>query len=448
MFENLTNQFTRAFKHIRGQARLSDKNINRTLRDIKKSLLAADVALSVIDGFLEQVREQAVGQKVKDHLNPGQALIRVVHDTLIETLGKETVPLMLDQKPPVVILLAGLQGAGKTTTAAKLASFISKQHHKKVMLTSVDIYRPAAIEQLETLANQENIDFFKPEIQNDAIKIAADAKIAAAKKVCDVLIVDSAGRLHIDEAMMTEIGHIHQVLSPQETLFVVDSMTGQDAAHTALAFHEQLPLTGVILTKTDGDARGGAALSVRLITKQPIKFIGTGEKIDGLQIFHPDRLASRILDMGDVLTLIEQIESKADQKQSEKLIKKLSKGKGFNLNDFLEQMQQMQSMGGISSMMAQLPGAGQVPKEQMQAGEHQIKRSIAIIQSMTSKERNLPTIINGSRKRRISQGSGTQLGEVNQLLKQFTRAQKMMKKLPKMQGMGNLMSGFKGKLPF
>ena len=445
MFENLSEHLTRAFKNFSGQGHLTEENMQDALREVRLSLLEADVALPVVKQFIEQVKQKAIGQEVDVHLKANQALIKIIHDELIHTLGDKQAELNLKTQPPAIILLAGLQGAGKTTTAAKLARYLTEVQHKKVMLASVDIYRPAAIEQLHHLAQQIKVPFYTDQDNDTAINIAKRAVDSAKKQYIDVLIIDTAGRLHIDDEMMHEIKAVHQAIHPIETLFVVDSMTGQDAANTAKAFHEVLPLTGVILTKTDGDARGGAALSVKTITGQPIKFIGAGEKIDALEPFHPDRIASRILGMGDMLTLIEEVERKADKVSSEKLAKKLKKGKGFDLEDFKQQLLQMNNMGGISGMMSKLPGMAQLPQKNMnQANEKAVAKTIAIINSMTKLEKRVPKIIIGSRKRRIAQGSGCEIQDVNRLLKQYEQMQKMMKKLSKPGGMKQMMRGLGG----
>ncbi|MGQ3889767.1 signal recognition particle protein [Legionella sp. CNM-1927-20] len=445
MFENLTERLTRTFKSLSGQSRFTEENTQQALREIRLSLLEADVALPVVKQFIEQVREKVLGQEVDINLKPEQALVKIVNDELIHFLGDERVDLNFKTQPPAVFLMAGLQGSGKTTSAAKLARYLKEQADKKVMLVSLDVYRPAAIEQLQLLANQINVPFHPAATHEKPVDIAKQALDSARKQYMDMLIVDTAGRLHIDDDMMNEIKSIHQAITPIETLFVVDSMTGQDAATTAKAFHEALPLTGVILTKIDGDARGGAALSVKSVTGQPIKFLGSGEKIDALEPFHPDRIASRILGMGDILTLIEEVERKADKKASEKLAKKIKKGKGFDLEDFKEQLLQMNNMGGITGMMSKLPGIGQLPQQALsQVNDKAMKQTIAIINSMTPKERRIPKIIVGSRKKRIALGSGTQIQDVNRLLKQYEQMQKMMKKFTKPGGLKQMMRGIKG----
>jgi signal recognition particle subunit SRP54 len=411
------------------------------------ALLEADVALPVAKDFIEHVRERAVGQEVMESLTPGQALVKIVNEELTHLMGDVCESLNLAAAPPAVILMAGLQGAGKTTTVAKLARFLKEREKKSVLVVSADIYRPAAIKQLETLASEIGVEFFPSNTDQDPVAIGNAAIEHARKKFIDVVLVDTAGRLHIDNDMMDEIKRLHGAIKPVETLFVVDSMTGQDAANTAKAFNDALPLTGVILTKTDGDARGGAALSVRQITGRPIKFLGVGEKTTALEPFHPDRVASRILGMGDVMGLIEEAQHKVDRKQAEKLATKLKKGKGFDLEDFRDQLRQMQNMGGISSLLEKLPGVKEIPKEALnQVDDKQFRRLEAIINSMTPKERSHPGIINGSRRRRIAMGSGTQVQDVNKLLKQFTQMQKMMKRMKK-GGMAKMMRGMKGQLP-
>ncbi|PJD96218.1 MAG: signal recognition particle protein [Legionella sp.] len=445
MFENLTERLTRTFKHLRGQSRLSEENIQQALREVRLSLIEADVALPVIKNFIEQVKQKALGQEVLTQLDPDQAFIKIVHDELIEVMGGERAEINFKTQPPAVILMAGLQGSGKTTSTAKLARYLKESEKKKVMVASVDVYRPAAIQQLKILAEQLDVPFVPADATEQPALIAQRAVEQARKQFMDVLIVDTAGRLHIDQEMMEEIKTLHRKLEPVETLFVVDSMTGQDAANTAKAFHDALPLTGVILTKTDGDARGGAALSVRQITGQPIKFIGSGEKVDALEPFHPERIASRILGMGDILSLIEEVERKTDKQTSEKLAKKLKKGKSFDLEDFKQQLLQMNNMGGISGLMNKLPGMSQLPQQAMQqVNEKTMQQTIAIINSMTPKERRVPKIIVGSRKKRIAQGSGTQIQDVNKLLKQFEQMQKMMKKFTKPGGLQKMMRGIGG----
>jgi len=396
MFESLTQRLSGTIERLRGRGRLSEENIRESLREVRIALLEADVALPVVQALIERIKVRAVGQEVLKSLTPGQALIKVVRDELTAVMGAQASDLNLAVSPPAVILMAGLQGAGKTTTVAKLAKHLKERRKKKVMVVSADVYRPAAIEQLKTLAQQVDVLFFPSDATQKPEAIVRAAIDDARKSYADVLIVDTAGRTSIDEAMMAEIKALHAAVAPVETLFVVDSMTGQDAATTAKHFSEALPLTGVVLTKTDGDARGGAALSVRYITGRPIKFIGTGEKVDGLDVFHPDRIASRILDMGDVLSLVEQVEQQVDKDKAAKLAEKVVKGKKFDLNDMRDQLEQMQSMGGLSGLMDKLPGIGQVPEQvKQQVTGKEVPRMIAIINSMTKKERRNPTLLNG-----------------------------------------------------
>jgi signal recognition particle subunit SRP54 len=447
MFENLTDRLTSTINRLRGQGRLSEDNIRETLREVRMALLEADVALPVVKEFTEQVRQRAVGQEVLQSLSPGQALVKIVNDELISLMGEACDDLALNVQPPAVVLMAGLQGSGKTTSTAKLARLLHERQRKSVLVVSCDVYRPAAIDQLQTLAGEVGAEFFPSGKDQDPVAIATAALEHARKRHVDVVIVDTAGRLHIDEQMMAEIRRIHEAVQPIETLFVVDSMTGQDAANTARAFNETLPLSGVILTKTDGDARGGAALSIRSITGKPIKFLGVGEKTAALEPFHPDRIASRILGMGDVLSLVEEAERKVDKDKAAKLVKKLNKGKRFDLEDFHDQLEQMMGMGGLSSLMDKLPGVGQLPENvRSQVNDKDMHHMLAIIRSMTPKERRFPDIIKGSRRRRIAAGSGTRVQDVNRLLKQFTQMQKMMKKMSK-GGMKNMMRGMKGRMP-
>lgn len=446
MFESLTDRLGSALKSIGGQAKLTEDNIKDTVREVRMALLEADVALPVVKAFTEQVKERAVGTDVLKSLNPGQAFLKIVNEELQSVMGEANEKLNLATQPPAIVLLAGLQGAGKTTTAGKLARFLMEREKKKVMLVSADVYRPAAIKQLETLSKEVGAEFFPSTIEQKPVAIANAAIDAAKRAAADVLIVDTAGRLAVDADMMAEIRELHQAIKPIETLFVVDAMTGQDAANTAKAFNEALPLTGVILTKADGDARGGAALSVRHITGKPIKFMGMGEKTDALEPFYPDRIASRILDMGDVLSLIEQAERTMDHKKAEKLAKKIQKGKGFDLEDFLDQIQQMKKMGGLTSMLDKLPGMGNLGNmaKQTDAAEKNFKQMEAIIHSMTPDERHFPDKINGSRKKRIAAGSGNQIQDVNRVLKQHAQMQKMMKKMTAKGGMRKMMRAMGG----
>ena len=444
MFENLTERLSGTFRKLTGKATLTESNIQEALREVRRALLEADVALPVVKDFIDRVSARAVGQEVSKSLTPGQAFIKLVQAEMQTIMGSANAELNLKSVPPAVVLMAGLQGAGKTTTAAKLARLLKTKSQKRVMLVSADIYRPAAIQQLQTLAGEIDVEFFGSDASQAPLTIVDAALREAKKKFVDVLLVDTAGRLAIDQQMMDEISALHRHLNPVETLFVVDAMTGQDAANTAKAFNEALPLTGVVLTKADGDARGGAALSVRHITGKPIKFIGTGEKIDGLEPFYPDRIASRILGMGDVLSLIEEAEQKVDKKQAERLARKIKKGKGFDLEDFKEQLKQMQNMGGVASIMEKMPGMGALPPgAASQVDDSQFRRMEAIINSMTPRERLNPELLNGSRKRRITQGSGTQIQDLNRLLKQHKQMQKMMKKM-KGGGMANMMRGLGG----
>lgn len=446
MFDSLSERLGSTLKTLRGQGRLTESNIKDSLREVRMALLEADVALPVVREFIDHVKERAMGENVMQSLTPGQALIKIVNDELVKIMGEANEELDLTVRPPAVILMAGLQGSGKTTSVAKLSRWLKERKKKSVLVTSADVYRPAAIDQLKTLAGEVGAQFFPSDPSQDPVDIANAALEHGRKQAVDVVIIDTAGRLAIDEEMMAEIQRLHAAIDPVETLFVVDSMTGQDAANTAKAFNDALPLTGVILTKTDGDARGGAALSIRHITGKPIKFLGVGEKTTALEPFHPDRLASRILGMGDVLSLIEEAQQKVDHKEAAKLAKKVSKGKGFDLEDFRVQLQQMQNMGGITSLMDKMPGMGNMANAAQNVDEKQFKRMEAIINSMTMKERQHPAIIKGSRKRRIASGSGTQVQDVNRLLKQFTQMQKMMKKFSK-GGMGKMMRGLKGRMP-
>lgn len=449
MFNHLSDRLNHVIKKLTGQGRLTEDNIKDTLREIRIALLEADVALPVAKAFIDDIQSKALGTEVMQSLTPGQVLIKIVHDELVVMMGDACETLDLSTQPPAVILMAGLQGSGKTTTSAKLAKWLIESEKKSVLLASADVYRPAAINQLEVLANTVGATFFKSTPSDKPADIAKGAIQSAKNKVIDVVILDTAGRLHIDADMMAEIKTLHQITNPVETLFVVDSMTGQDAANTAKAFNEALPLTGVILTKADGDARGGAALSIRHITGKPIKFIGMGEKIDALEPFHPDRIASRILGMGDVLTLVEEAQRHLDKDKAEKLVKKIKKGKSFDLEDFRDQLKQIQKMGGVMGVMSKLPGMNQLPDAMKnQVNDKRFIQIEAIINSMTPKERRFPDNIRNSQKRRIALGSGTTIQAINQLLKQFTQMQKMMRKMTKQGGMMKMMRGLQGKFPF
>jgi len=447
MFTNLSERLHRVIKNLSGQGRLTEDNIKDTLRDIRMALLEADVALPVVKELIEHIQHKAIGSEVIASLTPGQAFIKLVNDELIHLMGDSYTEINLQTEPPAVILMAGLQGSGKTTTVAKLARWLQHTHKKSVLVTSADIYRPAAIEQLKTLANTIDAEFFPSDPSQDPVTIAKNALQTAKSKLIDVVIIDTAGRLHIDQDMMDEIKRIHAGINPIETLFVVDSMTGQDAANTAKAFNEALPLTGVILTKTDGDARGGAALSIRYITGKPIKFMGVGEKIDNLEAFHPERVASRILGMGDIVSLVEEVGQKIDREKAEKLAQKIKKGKSFDLEDFRDQLREINKMGGMMGIMSKLPGMNQLPPALKNQFDDKItKRYIAIIDSMTLKERRFPDNIKGSQKRRIAMGSGNEIQAINQLLKQFMMMQKMMKKASK-GGLFKMMRNLQGRLP-
>lgn len=445
MFDNLSERLTGTLKELVGRGRLTEQNIEETLREVRKALIEADVALPVAKDFIARVKEKAIGQKVIQSLSPGQTLVKIVQTELVSLMGEANDALNLKASPPAVILMAGLQGAGKTTSVAKLSRWLKERMKKSVMVVSADVYRPAAIDQLETLAKQVDANFWPSTPDQKPVDIAKGAVQAARQQVMDVLIIDTAGRLHIDYDMMSEIRQVHDAVDPIETLFVVDAMTGQDAVNTAKAFNDTLPLTGVVLTKADGDARGGAALSVKAVTGKPIKFLGVGEKSDALEPFHPDRMASRILGMGDVLTLVEEAERKLDKKKADKLASKLKKGRGFDLEDMLEQFQQLKKMGGMASMLDKLPGMGGLAKAAATAGNEAVmKQTEAIILSMTIHERRFPDVINGSRKRRIAMGSGTEIHDVNRLLKQYKQMQKMMKKMSKKGGMKSMMRSMEG----
>jgi signal recognition particle subunit SRP54 len=459
MFENLSKRLTETVNRLRGRGRLSEENVREALREVRIALLEADVALPVVQALIERVKGRAIGQEVLQSLTPGQTLVKIVHDELVAVMGSRNEELNLNCPAPAVVLMAGLQGSGKTTTTGKLAKLLQERRKKRVMVVSCDVYRPAAIEQLKTVAAQVGAEWFASTPDQKPLDIARAALEAARRQLIDVLIVDTAGRLAIDQAMMAEVAELNKALNPIETLFVVDSMTGQDAANTAKAFAEALPLTGVILTKTDGDARGGAALSVRYLTGRPIKFLGAGEKLDALEPFHPDRVASRILGMGDVLSLIEDVTRKADQDKMEKLATKMVSGKKFDLNDMREQLLQMQNMGGMASLMDKLPMMPTVGDTAVAGamGDKEVRKMVAIINSMTPKERRFPDLMNGSRKVRVARGSGTHPSDINKLLKQHMMMAKMMKKLTGggikgmlralKGGMGGGMGGMGGGMP-
>lgn len=448
MFENLTKRLSDTVGKLRGQGRLTEDNIQEALREVRMALLEADVSLPVVKAFIERVRAEAIGKEVIENITPGQAFIKVVQDQLVHLMGEENQDLQLNAQPPAVVLVAGLQGAGKTTSIAKLCNYLSDKNNKKITVVSCDIYRPAAIKQLETLAQQVGVNFIPSEVTQTPLDIAQHAIKQAQLNHSDILFIDTAGRLHVDEQMMEEIRELHQAVNPVETLFVVDSMSGQDAALSAKAFNEALPLTGVILTKTDGDARGGAALSVREIIGKPIKFLGTGEKLDGLEPFHPDRVASRILGMGDIVSLVEEAQQKVDHKEADRLAKKIKSGKGFSLTDLRAQLVQMQNMGGIGSMLDKLPGTGAMSEAiKAKADDKSVIHMVAIIDSMTPRERRYPDLIKASRKQRIAKGAGLQVQDVNRLLKQHTQMSKMMKKFSKKGGMKNFMRSMQGKMP-
>ncbi|KAF0809336.1 signal recognition particle protein Ffh [Alcanivorax sp. S71-1-4] len=445
MFENLSERLGASLRSLSGQGQLTEDNIRDTLREVRKALLEADVALPVVKDFTDQVKEQALGQEVLASLNPGQAFVKIVHDRLVSVMGEANEGLNLAVKPPAIILMAGLQGAGKTTSVAKLSRHLKERDKKKVMVVSADVYRPAAIEQLKTLAGEVGVEFFPSTADQDPVDIANAALGEAKRRFMDVLIVDTAGRLAVDEQMMAEIKRLHAAITPAETLFVVDAMTGQDAANTAAAFNDALPLTGVVLTKADGDSRGGAALSVRAITGKPIKFIGIGEKTDALELFHPERIASRILGMGDVLSLVEEAERKLDKDKAEKIAKKFKKGKAMDFEDLKDQFQQMRNMGGMASLLDKLPGMGGLAKmTEDQTAMKQFKHMEALIDSMTPAERRNPDLLKGSRKRRIAAGAGLEIQDLNRLIKQQKMMGKMMKKMKGKGGMQKMMRGMGG----
>ena len=447
MFQNLTDRLSQSLKNISGKGRLTEENIKDTLREVRMALLEADVALPVVKDFINNVKTRALGIEVSKSLQPGQMFIKVVQNELELAMGDGSEGLNLAATPPAIIMVAGLQGAGKTTSVGKLAKYLTEREKKKVLVVSADVYRPAAIQQLQTLAQEVSVECYPSTIMQKPVDIVKAAIDHAKRKFFDVLLVDTAGRLAVDEKMMDEIKQLHAAVNPVETLFVVDAMTGQDAANTAKAFNEALSLTGVILTKADGDARGGAALSVKHITGKPIKFLGIGEKLDALEPFHPERIASRILGMGDVLSLIEDVERKVDRQKAERVAKKIQKGQGFDLQDFKEQLEQMRNMGGMMSLMDKMPGMGGMSaKIKDQANDKQFVQMEAIINSMTPGERKRPDVIKGSRKKRIAAGSGTQIQDVNRMLKQFMQMQKMMKKMGG-GGMKKMMRGMGGAMP-
>jgi signal recognition particle subunit SRP54 len=449
MFDRLTSSFSKALTALTGRGHLSEENIADTVRQVRLALLDADVALPVVKDFTDAIRARAVGVEVAKSLTPGQAFIKVVHEELVRLMGEPSAGLNLRAQRPVVVMLAGLQGAGKTTTAGKLARWLIEKQHKKVLMVSTDVYRPAAILQLETLAGQVGAGFAKGDSSEAPVAIARRALTEATLQAYDILLLDTAGRLHIDAEMMTEVRELEAAIHPHERLFVVDSMAGQDAVNAAKAFNEALSLTGVILTKTDGDARGGAALSVRHVTGKPILFVGTGEKTEALELFLPERIASRILGMGDVLSLVEQVQDQVDQEKAEKLAKKISKGKSFDLSDLRDQLSQLQKMGGMSALLDKLPAHMQANAAAAAgaADPKMLRRQMGIIDSMTPRERRRPEMIDGSRKRRIAAGSGVPLPEVNRLLKQFDQMQKTMKKLAKGGMLKNMLRGMGGGMP-
>ena len=448
MFETLTERLGSTLRRLRGRGHLSDANMRDALREVRMALIEADVALEVVGAFTERVREKVLGQEVRKSLTPDQEVVRAVRDELCALMGDENAALALNVPPPAVILVAGLQGSGKTTTVAKLARWLRQEQGRKVLVASCDVHRPAAIEQLRVLAGEAGVEFFPSRSGEDPVEIATGARTEARRRHQEVLVIDTAGRMHVDAGMMDEVRRIHRAAEPVETLFVVDSMTGQDAATVARAFDRALPLSGVVLTKTDGDARGGAALSIRHITGKPIKFLGVGEKLDALAAFHPDRMASRILGMGDVLSLIEDAERKIDRDKAQKFAEKFAKGKRFDLEDFGEQIRQMRNMGGIASLLDKLPGTDQIPAHAKQrVNDAEFVKFEAMINSMTVQERRFPALIRGSRKRRIAAGSGTRIQDLNRLLKQFAQMQKMMKRGRRKGRMGRMMPGLPGNLP-
>ncbi|HEX5055374.1 MAG TPA: signal recognition particle protein [Gammaproteobacteria bacterium] len=447
MFENLSARLAGVVRSVTGVGRLTADNIDDAVRSVRMALIEADVALPVIKTLIERIKSRAIGMEVAANINPGHAFIKVVHSELVSIMGGAAEPLNFNVKPPLVILLAGLQGVGKTSTAVKLGKWLQRRERKSVAVVSCDVYRPAAIEQLRVLAHAAGLEFISSDTVAKPVAIARSAMQYARSHGNDILIVDTAGRLHVDAEMMEEVSAIHDAIQAQEILFVVDSMAGQDAVNTSRAFAETLPLTGIVLTKMDGDARGGAALSAREVTGKPIKFMGTGEHSDALEVFHPERVVSRILGMGDVLSLVEEAEQKIDLRKAEKLAEKIKRGKAFNLEDMRDQMLSLRKLGGIASLLDKLPGMGDLSTSLPQAqAEQQVKQVIAIVDSMTPLERRKPEIINGSRKRRIAQGSGYQIQDVNRLLKQHKQMARTMQKLSK-GGMKNLLRGFQNRLP-
>jgi len=448
MFDTLSERFTDIFKKLRGYGRLTEQNINDGLRDVRIALLEADVALPIVKSFIEDIRVRSLDKEILTSLTPGQVLIKIVNEELVTLLGKDSESLKLNTQPPAVILLAGLQGAGKTTTCAKLGVFLKEKEKKNVALISCDVYRPGAIKQLQILAKENNLFWLESGESDRPTEIVKTGLEIARRKFFDVLIVDSAGRLHVDNEMMEEIKSLHNILNPIETLFVIDSMMGQDAVNAAAEFNKILPLTGNILTKVDGDSRGGAALTVKYVTGKPIKFIGIGERAEDLSLFNPDRIASQILGMGDVLTLIEEVEKKTDKEKASKLSRKIKKGKGFSLVDFRDQLKQMSNMGGIGNILDKLPGTNKLSTNlATQIDDREFIKLIAIIDSMTRKERSDPKIVNGSRKKRIAFGSGTKIQDINKLLKQFNHMQKMMKKFSNKGGLSKALKGIPGGKP-
>lgn len=447
MFKSLQQRLGQALNRLRGHARLTEDNIKESLREVRLALLEADVALPIVRDFVEQIRIQATGEEVIRSLTPGQTVIKIVFNELVRIMGTENATLNLATQPPAVVLMAGLQGSGKTTSVAKLARWLQERQKKSVMVTSCDVYRPAAIEQLKTLAMEVGAKFFPSQIGQTPEAIAQAALKESKINFMEVLIIDTAGRLHIDAEMMQEIKVLHEIVNPVETLFVVDAMTGQDAVNTAKAFNAALPLTGIILTKTDGDARGGAALSIRQITGKPIKFLGVGERTTALEPFHPDRIASRILGMGDIVSLAEEMQAKVNQEQAQKIEQKIRQGKKFDLADFKTQLEEISKMGGVSELLEKMPGMSQATDQsQLLATEKETKKMLAILNSMTRKERSFPDIIKGSRKRRIAAGSGTQVQDINRLLKHFEQIQKVMKKM-KGGNIKNMLRGLQSKFP-